>query len=116
MTKKIIEFETFPTPSLNQLKGRWALVNYKRKYQRLLKGYELFRLKEKKKVRLTYQRHGSRLLDSDNLMGGTKNLTDVLKEKGLMVDDCPEWCEIVMLPQVKCPRGKEKIWVKIEEI
>jgi hypothetical protein len=106
-----------PTPSLNKLtKSRWACLNWKKKFLSRLKNYELLALRKKKRTGLTIQRHGSRILDKDNYCGGCKPLIDAIKEKGLIVDDRPEWCNTVFLEQIKCRRGQEKVIVSIEEI
>jgi hypothetical protein len=103
-----------PTPSLNVLQGRWDRPKWKKKFEKFLKGYELLGLREKKKAVLLIERHGSRELDLDNYHGGAKVLIDLIKNKGLIVDDRPEWCEIIFAPQVKCKRGQEKTVVCID--
>ena len=100
------------TPSLNKMKGRWALSNWKNKYRKQLKGYEVFKLKSKKKAIILVERYGSRMYDYDNLAGGFKSCGDVLKEKGLIVDDSPKWID-VSFTQIKVKRGKEKTVIKI---
>lgn len=112
----MITFETIATPSLNVLfRGKWTELNWKKKYLRYLKAYKKHRLRSKQRMRIIYQRHGSRELDQENYFGSTKPLTDAIKELGLIIDDRYEWCEIVHLPQVKCKRGQEKITVRIEK-
>jgi len=103
------------TPSLNKLhSNRWQMWNYKKKYLRELRGYELLALKGKNKMAVDVTRYGSRLLDQDNFTGGLKPLVDSLKEKGLLVDDSPDWCEL-FIEQKKCKRGEEKTVVVIED-
>ena len=46
---------------------------------------------------------------------GQTIIKDAIKEKGLIVDDRPEWCEIVYLEQIKCKRGDEKVIVDITD-
>jgi len=109
-----IRFTVSVSPSMNQFKHRWSKLNYKKKYLRELKGYELIlSLKKKVKKAIVYTRYGSRILDKDNYHGGTKPLTDAIKEKGLIVDDSPKWCEIIFMPQQKCKRGMERTEVVI---
>ena len=111
-----IKFTVSATPSLNKLhSNRWQMVNAKKKYLKELRGYEVYRLKEKKKMKLIYERHGSRFLDQENWFGSTKVLTDAIKEMGLIVDDRQEWLDIQHLPQVKCKRGEEKTEVCLLE-
>jgi len=95
------------TPSLNKMKSRWSLSNWKNKYRRELKGYEAFKLKKNKKAIIEVKRYGSRMYDYDNFAGGAKSLIDLLKEKGLIVDDSPKWLDI-SFSQVKTKRGLEK--------
>jgi len=110
------QFETYATPSLNEILGkRWAEFNWKKKYLKALAGYECYRLKTKKKMKISYYRYGSRELDHDNFVGGCKPLQDTIKEKGIIVDDRPEWLETEYY-QVKCKRGLEKMVVRIEEV
>lgn len=103
------------TPSLNTLKGRWACLNWKRKFKSRMKNYELLALRTKKKMTLTIQRYGSRVYDTDNYHGGCKPLIDAIKETGLIVDDRPEWCDVVYLDQVKCKRGEGKVVVVVSD-
>ena len=112
-----IELIVETTPSLNRLKNSWARWRCKKKYLADLEGYDHFyALKEKKKMRITYQRHGCRILDQDNYIGGTKPLTDAIKDLGLIVDDSPEWCELIFLSQVKIQeKNMERTTVRIEE-
>lgn len=44
--------------------------------------------------KLIIERHGKRALDQDNLAGGAKALVDCIKEQRLILDDCPEACEL----------------------
>lgn len=110
----IIEFD-IATPSLNKMVGRWVGSNWKKKFLSRLQGYELIKSKKCRK-QLKIQRFGSRILDEDNYHGGCKKMIDAIKEKGLIVDDRPEWCEIIFLPQCKCSRIYEKTIVEIKDI
>ena len=107
------------TRSLNNLKNHWHRYHDKRKYKNALKNYELLPFCKnigKEKVKLTIQRYGERIYDEDNYHGGCKQMIDVLKEKGFMYDDRPEFCEIVFLRQIKCKKNEQKIIVKIEKL
>ncbi len=101
------------TPSLNKLNGRWAKLNWKKKFLSRLKNYEYLAPKKKCLSRLEITRYGSRILDKDNYHGGVKSLMDSIKEKGLIVDDSPKWCDIIFNEQVKCKRNQEKTEVEI---
>ncbi len=56
------------------------------------------------KRRLTITRVNTRLLDNDNLYGGAKGLVDELRLFGLVIDDKPEFCELIV-QQEKCANG-----------
>jgi len=112
MTTLHIKFN-LATPSLNKLNGRWAKLNWKKKFLSRLKNYEYIAPKKKFFAKLTITRHGSRILDTDNYHGGVKSLVDSIKEKGLIVDDSPKWCDIIFQEQVKCKRGQEKTEIEI---
>lgn len=101
------------TPSLNKFKGKWATLNWKKRFLSKLHNYEFLALKKKIKKTIIIQRLGSRLLDEDNYHGGCKPMVDAIKEKGLIVDDCPKWCEIKWKKQVKCKRSEEKTIIEI---
>lgn len=101
------------TPSLNKLNGRWSKLNWKKKFLSYLRNYEFLALKKKQKKTLIIERYGSRLLDRDNYHGGCKPMIDAIKEKGLIVDDSPKWCEIEWKEQVKSKRTEEKTIINI---
>lgn len=109
----MIKITVSVTPSLNAMKGKWALTNYNRKYKKQLAGYERFALKEKRKVKMRITRYGSRLLDRDNMIGGTKSILDAIRRTGMIVDDSPKWVHIEYA-QEKCKRGLEKTVVEVE--
>jgi hypothetical protein len=44
--------------------------------------------------RVTITRHGVKLLDYDNLVGGCKPLVDALNRAGLLWDDSPRYCDV----------------------
>ena len=108
-----MKFTVSATPGMNKLKGRWAFLNWKKKYHRELRNYYLLAPKVKVKTVMKIQRFGSRIFDVDNYYGGVKSLVDTIKELGLIADDSAKWCEIIFLPQVKCKRGLGKTEVEI---
>lgn len=112
-----LEITLTATPSLNTISSnKWSRIGWKNKYLRELRGYEILGIKEQNlvKKKVTYIRYGSRTLDVDNFIGGTKALTDALKEKRLIWDDNKHYLE-AEYKQVKCKRGEEKTIVIIEE-
>lgn len=62
-------------------------------------------------VRIT--RHGSKLLDKDNLYGGVKYICDALRHEGIIPDDNPEAIDLQVL-QKKVPRQKVGTLIEIE--
>jgi len=52
--------------------------------------------------RLTIERHGRKLLDMDNMAAGCKALVDVIKHRGLILDDNPAACELVFRQATPC--------------
>jgi hypothetical protein len=113
--EKIIEGLS-ATPSLNKLNGRWSKSNWKKKYIRELRGYELICGVARNKRRVKILRYGTRILDIDNWHGGCKPLIDALKEKKIIIDDNAKWCELVFVGQLKCCRGREQTVMTIEEV
>jgi hypothetical protein len=109
---KELTFKVSPTKSLNQLKGKWAMWNSKKKFLKELEGYEFLAPKGKFFAYLDIQRLGARLLDIDNLYGGVKPLIDAIKEKRLIIDDSPKWVKID-ISQTKCDKIAEATWVSI---
>lgn len=121
-----------PTPSLNQtLRMHWSA---KRLAHRMW-GWQLLSCLPRARwaeimsngpaarARVHITRHGSRLLDEDNLIGGCKGLVDVLKPPsksnpfglGLIAGDEPDKLALTVA-QVKCARADACTWVEIEEI
>lgn len=62
------------------------------------------------KAKVTIERHGHKLLDPDNLVGGFKALIDGLKVARLIVDDSPAHLELV----AKQAKGKPRTIVTVE--
>lgn len=61
---------------------------------------------------VTICRHGARLLDVDNLVGGCKPLIDALRRSGLIWDDSPKYLKVVYEQvQVSAKRSKTVITV-----
>lgn len=54
----------------------------------------------------------SRLIDLENLWGGSKPIRDTLERRGWVYNDSPKWSEL-QVSQRKVKRGEEKTWVKI---
>ena len=67
------------------------------------------------KRRLTITRFGKRMLDADNLASGCKALIDCIKERHLILDDCPVCCELVFR-QEKCGKDAPKTVLLLEEV
>jgi hypothetical protein len=58
--------------------------------------------------RLTIERHGKRILDEANLIGGAKGIIDDLVQLGLLVDDKPA-CLVLGKPlQLKLAPGEKR--------
>ena len=44
--------------------------------------------------KLIIERHGRKVLDQDNLVSGAKAVVDCIKERRLILDDCPSACSM----------------------
>jgi len=115
-----------PTPSLNEtLRWHWAR---KKKAQDVM-SWELQGSPDIRKIlssipraSVSIVRHGSRLLDEDNLVGGVKGLVDVLKPPGkgnpyglgIIAGDEPDKLRLTVT-QVKCKRAEARTEVTVEE-
>jgi len=53
------------------------------------------------------------MLDYDNMVGGCKPIFDVLKTIGRIVDDSPSWIIKRRYVQQQCPRGEEKVCIRL---
>ena len=90
------------TPSLNELlnMNRHARTRLKKSYMAHIEGavYDMKmtvnKLKRPKRRRLRIWSFRKRLLDPDNFIGGTKPLTDALKELGLIWDDSTKYISL----------------------
>ena len=84
------------SPSLNEMKGKhWSFHHRLRKHWSML--ILIARVQAQippseplDKLGVKIIREGRRLLDLDNLVGGTKVVTDSLREQRLIIDDSPE--------------------------
>lgn len=94
------------TPSLNRLFGHhWTHRHQKRQHWQWL--VRAARLKAKvflaeplPRAKVTITRHGRRICDPDNLIGGQKMLIDSLVREGILENDTPDHIELVV-KQVK---------------
>lgn len=83
------------TPSLNTMwVGHWSRRHKTRKHwQQLIRVARLqarvFVVPHWEKAKLTIERTGAQILDHDNLVAGTKFLTDALVREGIIEDDSP---------------------------
>lgn len=105
-----------PTPSLNVYKRMHyhAQRRLRDQYTTLLRAHttRLNRAKPHEFRRVTICRHGARLLDIDNLIGGAKPLVDALRRAGLLWNDSPEYCAI-KYEQVKVGAKRSKVVVTV---
>lgn len=102
--------------SRNQLdKLHWGVRNKKAKVWRL----EVMVIKNnnrwpdcttKQKVIITSYR--KRKLDKDNLSGGLKSCVDALKKNKLIVDDSPEWVEVVYRQEIDSKNLRTEIEIR----
>lgn len=68
------------------------------------------------KRRVTIERHGKRMLDTDNAYAGVKCVMDELRKFGLIVDDRPELCELIVTQHKLMPKCDPHIVVILEDI
>jgi len=54
----------------------------------------------------------TKLLDKENLYGGSKPIRDTLIRRGWLHDDAPRWGELTVW-QKKCKKGEEKTFIKV---
>jgi Holliday junction resolvase RusA-like endonuclease len=107
------------TPSLNKVGGFWQRHDDKKRYKKALINYEYLpfcKIYKDCKKRLIIQRDSNKLLDVDNYHGGCKQMIDVIKEKGFIIDDSPKYCEIIFRDQVKCKKNEQKTTVEIQAL
>lgn len=105
------------TPSLNRMLGEhWAKKSAKRKHWAwLVRAARLeareFPAEPMQRARLTITRHGRRICDRDNLIGGTKILTDCLVREGFFVDDSPAHLETIV-NQALTKNPRTTVWIE----
>jgi len=120
-----------PTPSLNEtLRWHWSVKRKRQKavaeeaYVQFPKAWRAFYgMQPIARARVHIIRHGSRLLDEDNLVGGVKGLVDVLKPPGksspyslgIIAGDEPDKL-VLSVAQVKCKRVDACTWVEVEDM
>lgn len=52
------------------------------------------------RARVTITRHGRRICDPDNLIGGAKGTIDCLVREGIIADDTPDHIELIVRQQL----------------
>ena len=96
MSRHCLWLPDYTPPSLNQLKGHWAVAAKKKKADReLVAAHALAQgLPKAAAPRLVELRvvlaAGQRAMDEDNVW---KALLDSLVQAGLLKDDSPKWCK-----------------------
>ena len=118
----VIEFwTTQKLESLNKFVGKtseWPWKKYKTAWNQAI--CALVPSKDKKKIKAytTIISYRNRLLDKENLYGGSKPIRDELQTLGWIYDDKPGWGDLTVL-QCKVPRKEEKtvirVWLDVEE-
>jgi len=106
------------TPSANVFKRmHWAKVRIQRSIwaeEFLLCLRKRITLKPPVKIKITSYR--SRLLDFDNLVGGTKLLVDGLRDAGVIEDDSPKKLIWELPEQFIVPKDERRTVIELEEI
>jgi hypothetical protein len=111
-----------PTPSMNALLGRhWSHRKKEREKWGWLVKAALNRLRLAQRpnwdqARVTIERYGARILDSDNFRGGTKFVTDSLVTEGIITDDKPSVIGEPILRQFIAPANRRRTVVIIEPV
>jgi len=108
------------SPSMNEMKGKhWSHYHGMRRHWSMLvlvaktEAHVPFRDPFDKAV-VRILREGRRLLDFDNLVGGTKVLTDSLREQRLIVDDSPAHLTITVSQRLVPRNGYPRTIVEID--
>lgn len=89
------------TPSLNTTRRmHWATLRRHKIWWQLevriaLRNQDIFRVPTPERACVTIERHSTRELDPDNLVGGFKDLIDCLRAEKLIVNDDPAHLELV---------------------
>lgn len=106
-------------PSLNEtMRQHWAVR--KRNAERWGKMIVLARARAEipsatGKRRVTIERHGKKALDADNMCGGAKGFIDELRAFKLLVDDSPEFVDLVTVHVPLMKGEKPHTVVRLEE-
>ncbi len=56
------------------------------------------------------------MLDNDNLHGGVKTLVDEIKKFRLIVDDRPEFCDLVITQEKLLPKEEVHTVITLEDL
>lgn len=109
------------TPSLNPLLGQhWSHKHRLRAHwgwlvRRARLNAKVFDPPRFEHARVTIERTGSRMLDTDNLTGGCKGLIDLLVREGLIVDDSPDHIGQPVIRQIVDKKVRQTV-VRIENL
>ena len=107
-------------PSLNELKRRYgnqvaaAVRKYAKQavFEALLPYSRGGVWRDPQRCSVAYTVYRTRLLDLDNLAGGTKPVTDALVDCGVLRDDSPAWA-VLSWEQVQVPRGEQRTEITV---
>jgi len=89
-----------------------AWTTYKQKWAKAL---TLINIKKKTELFIAHTTiisHRVKLLDKENLYGGSKPIRDTLIRRGYLWDDRPN-CGDLTVWQKKCKKGEEKTFIKV---
>ena len=138
MTARVITFTlpfAYDLPNVTIRQNRWQATRAKNGMMRqvMAASYNLRIPEPFQRAHVTIERHGSKVPDADNLVGGVKRLLDCLttpvlqigkggrysyknkRGQGFIVDDSPKHIT-QEVRAVLCKRGEEKTVVTIREI
>jgi hypothetical protein len=99
-----------PSPSLNvTMRGHWSKQHKLRNrwfwlVKAAIRRAQIWIPPKWPKAKIRIERYGPRILDADNFRGGTKFLTDALKQEGIITDDTPA---VIGEPELRQIVGKE---------
>lgn len=77
-------------------------------------GHDKDALRATGKRRLVIERHGKKLLDTDNL-AGAKDLIDEIRKFGFLVDDRPDLCELILRQEKLTPKQQQYTVIEISD-
>lgn len=69
---------------------------------------------EKRKRRVKFVSLRSRMLDTDNLIGGFKGVRDAIKRLGVIVDDSPKWLD-ALYEQRPAKKETHGFFIEVED-